>query len=311
MITNKGHKTTVTAIAASSDGSLIATGGIDGSLRLWNTRPFTIKASLDYKPDPNRVKNRIHSLAYSPKGLLLAAATGWTATVEIWKNTKLVEVLTPHSARITAVAWSPDGNLLAVGGADYDPNSSAVDDDSPDDSIPPMLPPTVRLWSDGKIIGELSGLENTIHSIVFSDDGSKLAAGGSGPQVIVWDLLTQKVLATVSVEGEVGHVAFVKEDLVIVSSKGTVRLKTPTFAESMKIEGVVGSSGAAWADSDVLVAGTYEQILFSSWDSQYQHHVDDRAYDMCRVGNEIWIVTSDTLLCYSLDGNEQSRHSLR
>jgi WD40 repeat protein len=74
-----GHGVEVDSIAFSADGRLLASGGKDRTLRLWN--PHTGKLTLTLAPH----SDRIESLAFSPDGQKLASGSGsQDATIKLW-----------------------------------------------------------------------------------------------------------------------------------------------------------------------------------------------------------------------------------
>jgi hypothetical protein len=80
----------------------------------------------------------------------------------------------PVKAGIGAMAWRPDGKLIALGGFQE-----------------------VRLADpSGKTVGTLGGHTEVVRAVAFSRDGRLLAAGGGKPAhwgvVMIWDVVARK-----------------------------------------------------------------------------------------------------------------------
>jgi WD40 repeat protein len=169
------HDSEVVSAAVSPDGRTVATGAINGSLRLWDirdpARPAAIGASFAGHT------SYVYSVAFSPDGRTVASA-GADRTVLLWDITdpmrvlRIGEPLTGHTDAVRAVAFAPGGSLLATAGSDR----------------------TVLLWDvteplrPRRVGPPLTGHAGAVTALAFSPDGHTLATSGFDKSVLLWDV---------------------------------------------------------------------------------------------------------------------------
>lgn len=165
-------------VAFSPDGRLIATSGAGGAARIWDVESGALVLTLQTSGF------MLSDIAFSPDGRLIATADDHSY-VSIWDartgqrvrrivvTSRLDRLLgrRPHGYPrnwTSAVAFSPDGALLAAGTSDA----------------------AAGVWKveTGQHVAVIDGHANDIADIVFSPDSTHVATISSDRTARVWDL---------------------------------------------------------------------------------------------------------------------------
>jgi len=111
--TLKGHTHWVWSVSFSPDGSLLASGSYDSTIKLWRVADGSLVRTLKGHTD------WVNSVSFSPDGRLLASGSE-DNTIKLWRvsDGSLVRTLKGHTGEVRSVSFSPDGRLLASGSGD-------------------------------------------------------------------------------------------------------------------------------------------------------------------------------------------------
>ncbi|VDB86422.1 unnamed protein product [Peniophora sp. CBMAI 1063] len=201
-----GHYLAVSSVAFSPDGTRIASGSYDNTIRIWDA----VTGETVGKPLQGHT-DWVWSVAFSPDGVYVVSGSD-DRTVRVWDVEKGQAVWTPfegHTDWVRSVVFSPDGKRVVSGSCDA----------------------TLRIWDaeTGQTVGgPLEGHTNSVWSVAFSPDGSRVVSGSGDQTIRIWKVETGQMVGE-PLEGHtdmVWSVAFSPDGKRVVSGSGdkTIRI---------------------------------------------------------------------------------------
>jgi len=202
------HRGAVGALVPCPGGSLLVSGGEDGTVCLW--RPATGEKVRTY----GRAGAEVWSLAVSSDGKQLAAVTA-DGAVHLWElaTGRRLGMPAGKGSGLNVVAFSPaDGSLAATGmatlhrwrpaeGAPLPPEIWRGEESkavalafAPDGTLALAgRDNIIRLWRpDGaREVGRFTGHLTRIHALMFTPDGKSLVSASDDGTIVIWDVLHQ------------------------------------------------------------------------------------------------------------------------
>jgi len=248
---------TVSSVAFSPDGTLLAAGIANGEIRVWRVADgeqlLTCRGHSDWP----------WAIAFSPNGRTIASGSQ-DQTVRLWDvNTgQCILVLPGHTSWVKAIAFNSDGTRLASGSNDrtirlwdistgeciqiwqehsdwvwsvaFSPSDCTLASGSGDG--------TIKLWDTtiGSCLQTLEGHTNSVKAIAFSPDGNTVASGSFDQTVRLWDVSTGECIKILQGHTElVWLVVFSPDGCMLASSgdDGNIRLwdvKTGEIVKTVK-----------------------------------------------------------------------------
>jgi hypothetical protein len=175
---------TVQVVAFGGGGDLLATGGNEKTVTVWDVPSGKELRTLQVQ---QYFRFGVFGLAFGTNGNRLAIAGG-DAPVQVWDSATAKRLLTLSGSHGDSVTFSPDGKRLATG--DYDK--------------------AVKLWdaTSGMQLLTLRGHQQPVRGVAFSPDSRRLASASDDTTAKLWDTETGQELTTLRHSSKLRSVAY-------------------------------------------------------------------------------------------------------
>ncbi|KAG2071022.1 WD40 repeat-like protein [Suillus decipiens] len=193
----KAHSSGIPSLDFSPDGSMLATGSLDKSVKLWCTKTWELLGS----PITFNKADVVRCIRFSPSSELLAIATN--VNIQIYSLGKKADFkgnTAVNTSCCTSLAWMPDGTRLFSAGDHTDP--------------------TIREWDTltWKQVGNpWKGHFKNIQAISLNSNGTLLASASDDNCVRLWRVSDQRTIVVFKHPSEVRCVTFSADDTRILS----------------------------------------------------------------------------------------------
>jgi WD40 repeat protein len=186
----KGHGGSVQGLAFSPQGDRLVSAAADGGIKVWEVATGQGVIAFGHAPPKDGPMQPVRAIAFTGEGSLISASGDGTLKTWTYSGSwSAPRTFGPHSDRVLAIDFSPDGKLMAAGAGD------------------PSRSGELKLWdiARGETVRVLDTLHSdTIFALRFSPDGKRLASAAADKFLKVTDVATGKELR--SFEGHTHHV---------------------------------------------------------------------------------------------------------
>lgn len=267
--TLKGHKERIDSISFSPEGQLLASASRDGMMKLWTRGGLLLKTITGHQ-------GWVLSVSFSPDGKRLAS-TGQDGTVKLWtRQGVLIKTLSEHrdslhpdalnsktangenrsDFRVNAVAFSPDGELLASAGDDK----------------------TVKLWTaDGRLLKTLRGHSNWVLDVSFSPDSQMIASASYDNTVKLWSRQGEMLRTLKGHSDSVAHVRFSPTGQILATTSWDNRIQLWRLDDTLikTLEGQQDRvTSVSWSHDGKALASASRENTVMVWNLNLDHLLD-------------------------------------
>ena len=319
-----GHVSAVNSVSFSPNGRMLASGGYDHRIRLWDVDTGSLIRTF-------RVVFHTFSVSFSPNGRMLAS--GSAREIRLWDvdTGSLIRTFKGHTQVVNSVSFSPDGQMLASGSDDHTIRLWEVDTGSLIAWYPTMqtdinsvsFSPNGRMLASGskngsihlgevnKVLSSWVGHTHAVNSVSFSPNGRMLASGSDDHTIRLWDVDTGSLIGIRTFEGHtagVNSVSFSPNSRTLASGSDdhTIRLwdvDTGSLIRTFKWHTASVNSVSFSPDGQKYASGSNDHTI-RLWDPKINYYSGssevglfgkiyvDRMKSLTKADDDGWVLIS-------------------
>ncbi|XP_062983317.1 protein Atg16l2-like isoform X2 [Elgaria multicarinata webbii] len=241
----EAHVSEINAIRFSPNSSMLATGGTDRLIRLWNV----VGGRLENMQTLEGANGSITSVEFDPSGCHVLAAT-YNNAAQLWKlgDCQFKEILTGHTDKVTAAKFRSTQCQAVTGSRDR----------------------TVKEWDLGK-----GACSRTINVFSYCNDlvccDPILISGHHDKTIRFWDSRAPRCTQVIPVEGKVTSLSISQDQMHLLSCSRdnalkVIDLRMHNIRQVFRVEGFKCSSDGTKAvfspDKSYALVGSANGTLF-------------------------------------------------
>jgi WD40 repeat protein len=196
----KAHESPMSGFALSPDGSLLATAGEPGEVKLWSVDSGQMLRLL------RSGLPAVSSLAFSADSQIISAGMADGTTHLFTPQREEPFILQTNLGGVNAVAFSPDGTMMATAGQDR----------------------LINIWDTrtGAMVLQFSGHTRPVLHLEFSSDSALLLSGASDYTTRIWDFNARLEMRRLREDGpNIWCASFTSDSDVVVSGNSDKKLR--------------------------------------------------------------------------------------
>jgi WD40 repeat protein len=282
------HSKPINAIAIFPNGQYLISGDDGGTVAVWNL-------TMPQQPIATYCTNSaIYAVAASPNSSQIASGDK-NRRVQLRRKESVINSLQElhadlssvdsHHGFVFSVQFSPDGKILASGGADR----------------------RIRLWNTdtGKIIYTLDGHQESVRALEFMPNGKILISAGADRTIRFWDLDGKQLLKTVEAHEQAIHALAISRDgrsIVSGSTDRTVQVRQLGTSTHHTLQGHQDGvlTVAISPDSKTIASGSMDGVV-NVWDADTKQLINSFQAHQSAVRSIVFQTNGKFLITASWD----------